>query len=664
MHTTTQALLAKEWIKLRRGVWLLPLLVGFAAMDGLLVLKTISRQHGPMGLWVTLVGKEPTFFSWYALLGLCGLLLGFLQAWPECQGRRLRLLFHTPLPAERILGVMLGVGLAVLVVLNIAAHVALAGSMLVFHLPWDVIRPVLLAVAPWSALSLTIYLCTVAFFASTGLPMKLLVVACAYTMWSLLGDPWGYGAFAPSLWAYFAMVPLLCLLALYALLRFMGDPQARPLFTLARTVALLLVVSGLCTFLPQQFWRVAMPERVRQGMFYSPVLGQFVQSSTALGRAIGPVGAGSTAYALEDGQSITQREYAQALPFLYAEDLAKWGAFPATVGGQPLTPLQARSGWQYQNFNPRAWNAPGPMLHMLLEAEPHGARLELAPDVFRLARGNMGIEFLRPADGSVDRDKSARFTQALAGAGFAFPVAALGGNPDPRKEYDVGYLLVDAAGTLFRMQMVHGAPVCLNSGQNVPGRVRAVLVNEHRRRESFGVVVTDTALHMVMMPDMALRELPVPWFNADTTRATLWSDLVCKSVITSDLDRPREGSRGLALDPEFRQVRTFDQAPDAESLRIMDQRRTLASALFPLRWVQSSPGSSYAHLRPEWAVDAPLAGALGVLGALAGYVLWRRRRGAAVSVWDAVLMVYGPLALAVVVLDGWGRPQAPAASRK
>jgi len=29
-----------------------------------------------------------------------------------------------------------------------------------------------------------------------------------------------------------------------------------------------------------------------------------------------------------------------------------------------------------------------------------------------------------------------------------------------------------------------------------------------------------------------------------------------------------------------------------------------------------------------------------------------------------VLMVYGPLALAVVVLDGWGRPQAPAASRK
>ncbi|GFM36268.1 DUF4857 domain-containing protein [Desulfovibrio psychrotolerans] len=649
MNAQTRSLLEKEWIKIRRGIWIIPLLLAYAVADSHLVLNTINRMHGPLGLWATILDKSPTFFSSYLLLVPCGVLLAALQAWPECQGKRLRLLFHTPATPERILSVMLLTGTTVLILFNLLALAALTVSMRAHHFPPDVIIPVLLTVAQWCVLSFAAYFSAMAFFGSTGLPMKLVALAGGYAAYTLLADVRGYGLYARSLPVYTAFALAFVPLVYFAFLRFMGD-RTTTRFELLRTASLLLISFCLCALLPVNYWRVAMPERVRQSMHYSPVLGEFVLSSTVLGKAIGPLGAGSTVNTLENGTELTRQEHARALPFLYAEDLMKWNTFPPEVAGMAITAQQAKYGWQFLRFRANDWNRPAPMLHMLLESSPEGARLQMAPDLMRLASGGMGLEFIRPEDGQIDEKKSRLFTLALSQAGFAFPVTALGGNPDTRKEYDLGYFLTDSGNTLFQLQMVRGEPRCVNTKQNIPGTVRSIIVQEHRRRDWSAFVVTDADLYALETHSGQLRRFPLERFNANTSRLTLWSDMVSKSAILANMALPEDGEHGIGMTPDYELAHTFTRPPNPDDLAAMEQRRMLASFLFPLQVGQHIPGSAYVHLGVKRA-DNPALGLASCLISLLLVVLMRRvsRKPCRPGNW-ILAAVFGPVGLLAIVM--------------
>jgi hypothetical protein len=649
MNTQTGALLLKEWIKLRRGVWLLPLIVGYAATDATLILNTISRMHGPQGLWTTVISKQPPFFSMFVLLAACGILLGAMQAWPESQGKRLRLLFHTPIKPWRIVAAMAGTGCMVLILTCILALGLLALAMYAFHFPPEMIVPVLLSVLPWCMLSFTAYFSTLAFFCTPHFALKLLVLTCGFVAASLLAEVQAYGAYGPSLWQYALFAAGFAPMTYFALMRFLGSPQGDG-FGPARGATLLLAACCLSAALPGFYWRMAMPERVRQSMSFSSVRGEFVTSSTALGKAIGPVGAGTTMYMLENGTKLNRKQYTQALPFLYAEDLAKWNCFPQTLGGRTFTPHEAKYSWQFARFSPQEWNSPAPMLHMLLESEPGGARLELAPDFFRVASDGLSIEFLRPEDGSVNQAKSKLFSDALRNVGFVFPVRALGGTPDPLKAYDLGYVLADAENTLFRLQMTHAAPRSLNTQQTVPGNIRSIIVQEHHRKEWGAFVVTDDAFFILDQQSATLRRLPLPFFDAGKTRIALWADPLGKSAVLWDLSGIHSGITGLGMDPNYKSVHDFTMPPNEDDLRTMDQRRLIASFLFPVKLSKYEAGSGFMHLSATYA-DVPLAAAASCALSLVLFLLLQRRMQRPLRLWDCSLIaLFGPVALASIIL--------------
>jgi len=654
MTAQTSALLRKEWIKLRRGVWILPLIVAYAAVDSFLTLKGIDRMHGPFGLWLTLVAKQPPFFADFILLGPCGVILGVLQAWPECQGKRLRLLFHLPESPERVVHVMVYTGLAVLTLLNLAAHGALAAAMLAFHLPRDIVLPVLASVLPYSLLSMALYMCTVAVLAVRGLPQKLIVLVCAYGAWSILSDAGTYGTVTLyGHWQYFVFALTFQFLVPFCVLQFIDAPTSKRFYKLSRAASLTLAVLALSAVLPTLFWRTFAPDPVRQSMIYSPVREEFVTSTSVTTRSIGLRGA-SNSYALEDGSPLTDREYFQSQPFLYTETLVKWGIFPESIGGFRIPPAKAKRNWEFESFSPRDWNSPDPMLHMLLEAEPEGARLEAPDDLFRVRADGRGLEFLNPEDGSVNHEKSEIFTRALAEAGFVFPIRALGGNPDPRKDYDVGYLLADAEGKLCQLQMVHGEPHCRLSADSLPDAVRGIIVREHRRREFMGFVATDSELCTVMLKDMRIRLLPMAGgFNPERTKIDFISNPVSRSVVTSDSGHWENGLKGMGLSPDFDFRRSFFLERNAEARKTLEQLGTIKSVLFPLALVQTRPGSAYRSLAfsRDGHFNAAMASRFFCLALYLWFVLRSRRTW---RIWDPILVfMFGPTALAVIALAAW-----------
>ncbi|WP_027181703.1 DUF4857 domain-containing protein [Oleidesulfovibrio alaskensis] len=645
MNRQVQALLAKEWIKLRRGIWIIPLLLGYAAIDSVLVLNTIDRVHGTFGLWATLIAKQPPFFASFRLLVACGVLTGFLQAWPECQGKRLRLLFHMPVMPGNIVGVMVGTGLCVMLLTGAAACGLLAASMNAFHMPADMILPVMVSLLQWVLLGITAYLGTVAFFAMRTMGGRVLVLWVMLAAFKLLWNYGDYGASEQALWRYGLFAAGFLPLVFFSYLRFMGERADSRLYNGTRAAGLLLFAVALCAVLPDLYWRTVMPSRVRQQLHFSPVEQQFVIMSSYPEGTTGPGGLSGTVVTLEDGKVLSRSETAQALPVKYSHDLIKWKAFPESVNGIPLSEHEAQYGWQFIRFMPRDWNSPAPMLHMLLESAPQGARLEMPDDMFRLGAGAGSLEFLRPEDGSVDTVKSDKFTAALRDAGFVFPVKALGGNPDTRKEYDAGYLLVDAQGTLFNLQMVHGLPRCVNSGERVPGNVRGVVVTESRRREMVGFVMTDTALFAVMQDDLSLRELPLDNLNADSGHMYLWADKLGKYLVQGDITRPEEGLTGKAMTTGFAVTHTYSLPMRAADIKALERVTDAASVLLPVRVVQRSPQSRFLSMGFEYATSPLLALGSGMLLAL--LLVWRTRAaGRSVRWWDCLLViVFGPVAL-------------------
>ncbi|MCR6631890.1 MAG: DUF4857 domain-containing protein [Magnetospirillum sp.] len=365
---------------------------------------------------------------------------------------------------------------------------------------------------------------------------------------------------------------------------------------LSRLATVLAVTAALAWFLPDLYRRATQPERVRVNAYYSASAGQFL---------IRTDGFDKSTFSDEAGRSYSQEQHRQLLPFLYYSDLAKHGQFPPQVAGIPVTVDAARREMQVLQLNPREWNAPQLNLHTLFRSAPWGSRLALPDDMFRVEPA--GLTFIRAADGVIDGDKSNRFTRALDEAGVRWPLKGLGGNPSPLKEFDEGYVLVDAASRVFHLKMVRGQPECRDTGLVVPGNVRAVVVDEHARREILGVAVTDDAVHLVTYANTLVR-LPLDGFDADGGMALLRSDPLNRTVATADVrDRLRNPMRLVATGTDYQPGHRFDLPLPQAFRERMALARTVSSALFPFAIIQAVPEDGRVLLRIEPAASLPVA---------------------------------------------------------
>ncbi|UKI18411.1 MAG: DUF4857 domain-containing protein [Bacteroidales bacterium] len=110
--------------------------------------------------------------------------------------------------------------------------------------------------------------------------------------------------------------------------------------------------------------------------------------------------------------------------------------------------------------------------------------------------------------------------------GFRFPARMVAGNPTPKKEYDNGCLVVDAAGALYHMKQMRGRPffraVPLPDGFSV-GRI---FVTEYPDRRHLAFL-TDTAGHFYAMraDDYSLHEVAVGGFDPTTESMMIIGDM-------------------------------------------------------------------------------------------------------------------------------------------
>ncbi|WP_319542100.1 hypothetical protein [uncultured Pseudodesulfovibrio sp.] len=168
------ALVYKEWLKLRLVLWV-PFLAVLTALGLVLVsFRHVKEMIGATMLWVDVALVEKVFYYDLRYVSVfAALCFALFQFVPECSGKRLRLLFHLPVPRRQAVYFMVGIGLACTALVCMVAAIGLAG-IVGYYMPAEAVKMVLLTAAPWFLAGIPVYLGVVLVIMEPALPHKFL----------------------------------------------------------------------------------------------------------------------------------------------------------------------------------------------------------------------------------------------------------------------------------------------------------------------------------------------------------------------------------------------------------------------------------------------------------------------------------------------------------
>lgn len=255
----------------------------------------------------------------------------------------------------------------------------------------------------------------------------------------------------------------------------------------------------------------AAPQRF---VMYSSLLGDFLLTGYE-------EGIGLTRHDTQ-GRSYTEQEVDSLLPMFYMRQLVADERFPDSLFGQPVSPREVQQTSFNFRMRPSAVNAPASGIYFLLESRPKRVELQMPDDAFRFT--DEGVEFIVMETNTLDAGKSARFTEVLREKGFCFPPRRVAGNPTTMKEYDNGYLLLDADGRLFHFKRVAGQPYVKALPLPEGVEARHVFVTEFRDHKLLGFLVDSRHRLHVVRADGSIAETGIPAYDPERDDFTIFGN--------------------------------------------------------------------------------------------------------------------------------------------
>jgi len=184
---------------------------------------------------------------------------------------------------------------------------------------------------------------------------------------------------------------------------------------------------------------------------------------------------------------------------------------------------------------PSAINAPQTGLYFLMESMSKRVDLKMPEDAFRFT--DKGIEFIRMETNRIDEAKSELFTEMLVQKGFAFPASYASGNPTTRKDYDEGYLVLDANHKLFHLKCTKGRPYVKLIQLPEGVLPEYVFITEFRSRRTLGYMVDSQHHFYVINSDGSLVKSALPGFDPTKDELTIFGNMFDWTVkLSTDKD--------------------------------------------------------------------------------------------------------------------------------
>ena len=288
---------------------------------------------------------------------------------------------------------------------------------------------------------------------------------------------------------------------------------------------------------------------------YSTIIGDFVQMIPEEGKGI----------IRQDlaGNKYTEAEFDSILPLFYAHQLMSDERFPDSIHGVEVTPKLV----QMHNFtfrsSPSDINAPRIGLYPLLESMSGRVDLEMPDDVFRITEKS--VQFIKIASNCIDQEKSSLYTDAMYKKGFSFPALEIAGNPTTRKDYDEGYVILDAKHQLFHLKQVKGRPFVRSVKLPQSLKFKQLYLTEFNNRKTLAFMVDNkNELYVLENKTYNVIKTGIPLFNPQTDDLMILGDLFNWTVkVSADATE-----NYFALDAkDYSLLKSYQQKNQSHSVR-------------------------------------------------------------------------------------------------
>jgi hypothetical protein len=256
-------------------------------------------------------------------------------------------------------------------------------------------------------------------------------------------------------------------------------------------------------------------------VLYSSIIGDFVIT----GQQEGKDGKEGKIVVRRDlsGHKYTQDEVDSILPMFYCRQLMSDERFPDSINGVEVTPRLVQTENFVFKIAPTDLNTPHIGLYPLLESMSGRVELEMPKDVFRIT--NKGIEFVDMATNSIESAKSTLFTEALRKKGFHFPAIEIAGNPTTRKEYDEGYVLLDANRQLFHLKQVKGRPYVRIVDVPHGVELKHLFITELKSRKTLALMTDKNYSLYVLTAPYEIKKVAIPSFDPEKEAVSIIGNL-------------------------------------------------------------------------------------------------------------------------------------------
>ncbi|MDE7406831.1 MAG: DUF4857 domain-containing protein, partial [Muribaculaceae bacterium] len=212
------------------------------------------------------------------------------------------------------------------------------------------------------------------------------------------------------------------------------------------------------------------------------------------------------------------------LPQLYYRDLMAHDRMPDRINGVNVTIPTLKHSEMVFMSNPRDVNKRAAKLMCIMESLPGRVDLSDPTEAFRM---NGSMEFIKMTTNEVNTDRSKRFSETLKNRGFQYPLYDYSANITAKKNYDEGYLMVDAIGNIFHVKQMAGRPYVAAIPQPDNMRAEKVYIMENTDHTKLGFVI-DTEYNIYMLRHDSkyyLTKMPVGKVNPHVDRIVIMGNM-------------------------------------------------------------------------------------------------------------------------------------------
>jgi len=359
-----------------------------------------------------------------------------------------------------------------------------------------------------------------------------------------------YEAYNNILFFYTFILLLTFLVPLLSLYRFKNGNTAlneHPSIISKGAIFTLIFFSFLTLgfYLPHIVKQLSKDNSLATYVFYSPTKEKFVYKKH--------FGEHNFAYGDNLERSFNQKDFEEALPFIYWKNLDIQKKLPLVINGVKYNKSEIKKARQSFKLDYKDLKETNKQIQLYPLFNPNSKKgtISFPKHMFNL---DAGFLLLDSETNKIDKKLGESYNKLFNEKEFSFPSKIIAGKTTNIKPLDEGYFILDSKNNLFHMKVYDDIMSLNKINYNKNIKISNIKISESRKKEFYGILLTkDNEVYIILYKNYKLIKLPLKNYNPINMKLEIYANPLNKLVRFQD----DKNVFAYAFDKNFNYVSDF-----------------------------------------------------------------------------------------------------------